>query len=193
MKTDHFFFPLATPFFWLSGTCQGCSDWVSGTSGEMVKSCSQWKGEQGNSWKHVYVIWSDQSLPMTTLVTVSQTAHTRPCCEGLGHTFQPSKISARPTRTCAHKPFPSHAHSQEPALAFGLVPGAPGFCSGCRLMLNTELNWRFGSQQGKLNWFISVIGSTLFNRMSRTWHKWSHIWRMRKWSTAVRRIFSKVF
>lgn len=136
MKTDHFF-PLAIQFFWLSGTCQGCIGWVSATSGEMVKSCFRWRGEQGNSWKHMYVIWSDQSLPMTTLVTVSQTAHTSLCCKGLGHTFQPSKMRASPTRNCAHMLFTSHTHHQEPALGFGLVPGAPGFCSGSRLRVDT--------------------------------------------------------
>lgn len=171
MKTGHFL-PSAISFFWLSGTCQGCSDWVADTSGEMVKSWFQWRGEQGNSWKHIYVIWSDESLPMTALLTISQTAHTRPQCEGLGHTFQPSKTSARPTWKCTHKLFPSHTRSQEPApgvfwsqehLGFAQVPEA---YAGCR-----ELNYHLESQQGKHNCFISVTGSTLFNTMGRTWHK----------------------
>lgn len=96
---------------------------------------------------------------MTALVTASQTAHTRPCCKGLGHTFQPSKIRVRPTRKCARKPFPSHAHSQEPALGFGLVPEAPGFCSGSRLMLDTgswtaTLSPNKASSIGSSQWLV---------------------------------------
>lgn len=68
------FFPLAVSFFWMSGTCQSCSNGVAETSGKMIRSSFQWKNEQGNSGNQIHVIWSDQSLPMT----INQAAHVRP-------------------------------------------------------------------------------------------------------------------
>lgn len=133
MKTD-FFFSLAVSYFWLSDICQSCSDLASDTSGEMVKSCFQGRGEQGSSWKHVYVVWSDQSLP--TRVTVSK-QHIPGHAAGVWVTEWIFKSHCKSHQKALPKPFPFHAHSQEPALGFGLVPGAPGLCSGSRLTLDT--------------------------------------------------------
>lgn len=149
------FFPLAVSYFWLSDICQGCRDWVLDTSGEMVKSCFQQRAEQGNSWEHVCVVWSDQSLPTSDR---QQTALTRLCCRGLGHTVNLQKSVQVPQQSTPINHSPSTLNSQEPALGFGLVPGAPGLFSGSRLTLDTggwtatlgpSKGYSVGSSQGQ--------------------------------------------
>lgn len=58
----------------MSGTRQGCSNGVAGISGETVRSSFRWRHEQRNSGNQIHVIWSGQSLPMTT----NQAARIRP-------------------------------------------------------------------------------------------------------------------
>lgn len=123
------FFSLAVSYFWLSDICQGCRDWVLDTSGEMVKSCFQQRAEQGNSWEHVCVVWSDQSLPTSDR---QQTALTRLCCRGLGHTVNLQKSVQVPQQSTPINLPHSTARSQhlglvwfQEHLGFSQVPDSP--------------------------------------------------------------------
>lgn len=135
MKTDCSF-SLAVSYFWLSDTCQGCSDWVSDTSGEIVKSCFQQRGEQGNSWKLVCCLVRSEPAHMSDS---QQTAHTRPCCRGLGHS-ESSKVSASPTRKCSHKSF--HFHIQEPGVRTWVWFG----CRSAWALLRFQTHWTQGAE-----------------------------------------------
>lgn len=135
-------FSLAVSYFWLSDTCQDCSDLVSDSSGEMVKSCFQQRGEQGNSWKHVCAVWSDQSLPKR--VTVSKRHVPRHAAE-IWVTQWNLKSLQVPPKSAPINHSLSSLNSQEPELEFGLVPGAPGLCSDSHWTQGAELH--FGSQQ----------------------------------------------
>lgn len=127
-------FSLAVSYFWLSDTCQGCSDWVLDTSGEMVKSCFRQRGEQRNSREHVWNLV--RSEPAHTSDR-QQTVHTRLCYRGLGHTVNLQKSVQVPPQSAPINHSLYTLNSQEPALGFGLVPGAAGLYSGSRLPLDT--------------------------------------------------------
>lgn len=184
MKTDSFF-SLTVSYFWLSDTCQGCSDWVLDTSGEMVKLCLQQRGEQGNSGKHTCMVWSDQSLPPQLQ---SANSKYQPMLQRSGSRSDFSKVSASPIRKCSHKTFPSHA--QQPGGRTWVWFGSRSTLALLRLQAHTshrELNWHFGSQQGRFNWFTSGTGSTLFNTISEvTSEEWER-------NPSCKKIFQKCF